>query len=277
MFIDNRVILKDNAAFTDISVVVSDPYAGEQALALVAAEDALYVGSDMPFNHRFFMLSEKNVIAGSVAVSIFNGTEFVACEDVQDFTKLDGAPFARSGIIRWELPADQGWGRVAKASDITELAGVNSKAAFWAKLTFSAAFAFGLKYVGFRFARDADLNTYYKALLAPKMMQTVNGGLPMQDYDAYHVLAAEEIIRDLRKIEVVRSCNNVLVPERFTDAACHKLAEMAYSSVQNQDRLEFAQAKYREAMGKMVFDVDQNGNGRLDRFETVQSGRLSRV
>lgn len=277
MFVDNRVILKDDTELADISVIVSDPYAGKQRLELVAAEDALYVGSDMPFNHRFFMLEEKNSVEGSVSVAIWNGQEFAACEDVQDFTKLGGAPFARSGIIRWEIPANQGWGRVSRASDIPELAAVNSKAYFWAKLTFSAAFVFDLKYVGFRFARDADLNTYYRALLGPDMMRTVNGGVPMQDWDAYHVLAAEEIIRDLRKREIIRSCNNVLVPERFTDAACHKLAEMAYSAVMNQERLEFAEKKYREAMGKMVFDVDQNGNGRLDRNETVQTGRLHRV
>lgn len=277
MFADNRVILKDNLAFTDISVVLSDPYAGKQALALVAAEDALYVGSDMPFNHRFFMIDTKNVIDGSVSVAIYNGTEFVACEDVQDFTKLDGAPFSRSGLIRWEVPANQGWGRVTKASDITELATVNSKGYYWAKFTFSAAFAFDLKYVGFRFARDADLNTYYKALLSTDMMRSVNGGIPMQDYDAFHVVAAEEIIRDLRKIEIIRSGNNVLLPERFTDAACHKLAEMAYSQLSNFERVEYAQGKYREAMGKMVFDVDQNGNGKLERIETIQTGRLSRV
>lgn len=121
------------------------------------------------------------------------------------------------------------------------------------------------------------MNTYYKALTAPAMMKSVNGGTHMDDYDAFHVLAAEEIIRDLRKIEILRSCNNVLVPERFTDAATHKLAEMAYANIGNEAKIEFAQGKYREAMGKMVFDVDQNGNGKLDRFETQQTGRLLRV
>ena len=279
MFINNRVIHKDATVFTDISALLSDPYMGEQALAVVAADDALYLGSDLPFNHRFLMLGKKNTISGTVSVAIWTGSAFTAAEDVQDFTALGGVPFARNGLLRWTLPKNVGWASVYDSSDIEELEDLKSKANFWVKITFSAAFDFELKYVGFRFARDADLRTYYRDLLTERVMQAVNGGVPMKDWDAFHVVAAEEIIRDLRAQQIVFSGNQILNPETFQDAACHKLAEMAYSNLSNEDRLEFAQGKYRQAMSKMVFDVDKDGDGRLESIEKqdAYAGRLLRT
>lgn len=262
---------------TDISALLSDPYFGEQALLVVAADDALYLGSDLPFNHRFLMLGKKNSIAGATSVSIWDGTQFSACEDVQDFTVVAGVPFARNGLLRFALPANIGWGRVYDSSEITELSSLKAKANYWAKLTFSAAFDFELKYVGFRFARDADLNTYYRDLLSPEIMKAFNRGVPMLDWDTVHVVAAEEIIRDLRAEEIVFSPNQILDPETFTDAATHKLAEMAFSQFSNQERLEFAQGKYKQAMAKRVFNVDRNCDGRLAPSEKTNTGRLHRV
>lgn len=283
MFLNNRVIHKDNTVLTDVSAILSDPHVGERALSVVAAEDALYLGSDMPFNHRFLMVQKKNTVAGSISISVWDGDEFVACEDVQDFTSVDGVPFARSGMIRFSLPQNTGWGKVYDSSEIDaagdDLSSLKSKARYWIKVTFSAAFDFELRYVGFAFARDLDLNTYYPQLNTERVMTAFNKGVPMNNWERLHVLAAEEIIRDLRKDEIVFSPNQVLNPETFTDAACHKLAEMAYSpgALANEGIVEFAQGKYKQAMAKMVFDVDTDGDGRLDEEEKKAGWRLKRV
>lgn len=279
MFINNRVIFSDNAVLEDLSAILSDPHAGKKSLAIVAAEDALFIGSDLPFNHRFFMLAAKNTLAGSVSVSIWTGEEWAACEDVQDLTKVDGIPFARSGLIRFALPTNVGWGKEYASADVTGLTGTKVQNCYWAKLTFSAAFAFDLEYIGFRFAKDSDLNTYYKDLLLPQMMKDFNHGIPMMNWDKVHVAAAEEIIKKLRKEEIIYSPNQVLDPETFTDAACHKLAEMAYSQFGESrlTKLEYAQEKYAEAMAMRVFNVDSDGDGRLEPCEKTVSGSLRRV
>lgn len=277
MFINNRVVLKDNTVKSDISAVLSDAYAGEKALAIVAAEDALYIGSDFPFNNRFLMLGKKNTVAGAIAIAVWDGSAFTAAEDIQDFTSVDGIPFARNGLIRFALPSSIGWGRVYDASDIPELSTLKSKANFWAKITFTADFDFSLKYVGFRFARDADLATYYRDLLQPNTMRAFNMGVPMENWDELHVVAAEEIIRDLRAEEIIYSGNSVLDPENFTDAACHKVAIMAFSQLKNDTRVELAQDLYRKAMGKGNFNVDKNRDGRLSVPEKTDTGRLRRV
>lgn len=278
MLINNRVIHKDNATLSDISRLMSDPHAGTWPFAVVVAEDALYLGSDMPFNHRFFLISAVNAQAGALSVAVWDGEQFTACEDVQDFTQgTNGVPFSQSGIVRWALPQNVGWGAVYDSSEISELSTVKAKANYWVKITFSAAFSFTAKYVGFAFARDLDLSVYYKDLTTDRARTAYNNGTSMTNWESVHCVAAEEIIRDLRRKEIVWSPNQILSPEIFTDAACHKLAEIVYSSFGNEERTEFAQAKYREAMAKMVFDVDKDGDGRLSARERVDTGALRRV
>lgn len=277
MLIDNRVIFKDNTTFTDISEILSDQFSGEFAFAIVASEDALYVGSDYPFNSRFFLPTKKNTVAGTVAVAIWTGSAFTACEDVKDLTSIGGVPFSRSGLIRWDLPDNVGWSKVANASEISELSTLKSRANYWAKFTFSAAFDFELKYLGFAFSKDNDLQIYYRDLLNPDRMRDLNGGSFMQTYDKFHIAAAEEVIRDLRKKEKILSGNNILDPENFTDCAVHKLAEMVYSQMQNEERLDYARSKYREALDKVYCRVDLNMDGRLQSYEKTSTGRLRRV
>lgn len=277
MFINNRAVFSDNLVYEDISLLCSDPHTGKKSLTIVAAQDALYIGSDFPFNHRFFMLGAKNISASVVSVAIWDGTQFTACEDVQDDTSVNGVPFARNGIIRWELPDDTGWYRVQNFQEIFPLATIKSRAKYWAEFTFSVDIAMDIEYVGFRFARDADLGTYYRSLLKPELMKAFNLGSPMQNWDSVHILASEEVIKDLRANDIIYSPNQILNPELFTQAACHKLAEMAWAQLRNQEMLEFAQAKYKSAMALKNFDVDKDNDGRLDDHEKVGSGRLRRV
>lgn len=277
MLINNRVILKDNAVLSDISAQVCDPREAPTDLVIVAAEDALYIGSDLPFNHRFFMLEKKNEVAGSVAVAVWDGSAFTACEDVQDLTAVGGVPFARSGLIRFALPQNVGWYKVYDSSEIAALSTLKVKASYWIRLTFSAAFDFALQYVGFRFAKDSDLAIYYPDLQQDSVRRAYAQGVPMANWDKLHVEAAEELLSDLRAEDVICSANQVLNPELFMRAAVHKMAEMAYSGLVRPEQREFAQGKYKKAMALKIFDVDTNKNGRLETAERIGEARLVRT
>jgi hypothetical protein len=279
VLINNRVILKKAAVFTDISKVLCDPYEGLQAFTAVVADDAIYIGSDLPFNNRFFLLGKKNTIAGTVAVSFWSGSAFTAAVDVQDLTSVGGVPFARSGLIRFDLPKNTAWSKVYDSTDITELAGVTARAQFWAKLTFSAAFDLEFKYVGFSFAKDSDLRTYYPQMLQETTMRAFNGGTPMQNWDALHVVAAEEVIEALKREQVVVSGNQLLDTELFKNAQCHKLAELAYGpgGLRNTDTMELAAERFQKSIAKRIFNVDENKNGRLDSVEKTENCLLRRV
>lgn len=282
MFINNRVITKIGAAYTDVSAVLSDLYGGELALAITAATDALFIGSDMPFNHRFLMLkpgSENGTAAKIAAVSIWDGSQWVAADDVQDFT-LNAAgdtTLSKNGLVRWTLPRNAAWGRVYDSSDVTELAALKSKARYWAKITFTANCSFSLRYVGFRFARDEDLNGYYRDLLDADIMKAFNRGSAMANWDEVHVVAAEEIIQDLRKDDIVFSANQVLDPELFAGSSCHKLAEIVFKQLRIEGRRDDAAKDYNRSMAKRQFNVDRNGNGRLEPREAAGDFNLRRT
>ena len=70
-----RIIWSDNGTLRDISAVLNDFRRGTQVLALVGAEDKIYVASEMPFNHKYFDVSVANAVACDITVKTWNGSE----------------------------------------------------------------------------------------------------------------------------------------------------------------------------------------------------------
>lgn len=282
MFHLNRAIISKNGTLTDLTPLLTDPQQGKYAATIVAAQDKLYIGSDLPFSHRFFMVdpTSPNSQAGAVTVDIWDGSAWSAAVDVQDLTQLEsGVPFSQSGLIRFRPALDKGWATIPDPADVNELSSLKIYDQYWARLNFSAAFAFSLEYVGFRFAKDSDLTTYYRDLLRADVMKAHNNNVAMPNWDKVHVVAAEEIIRDLRQEDVILSPNQILLPEFFTDAACHKLAEIVYSQRGEaaQGRLEYAIDKYKQAMSRKNWGVDRNATGTPSREERAGPRMLRRV
>lgn len=64
MLINNRVILDQNGTLTDLSIALSTIQSQTVTLDYESTTDYLYIGSDMPFNHRHFELSPYTPGAG---------------------------------------------------------------------------------------------------------------------------------------------------------------------------------------------------------------------
>jgi len=270
VILNNRVIYKDNAVLTDLTRNLSDAQGSGKSFSLVAAEDAIYVGSDFPFNHRFFMVSAANTVDAVPAVKIWSGAAWEDAVDVLDFTGPAAKVFAQSGLIMFAPEKSKGWARAVSTEQVTDLTSLKIYNCFWAKLTFSGAAVFTLKYVGHKFSQDSDFGIYY-ADLNRSSVRDAFFGTSTPTFDAVHVAAAEEIIRDLRARQEIFSPNQILDPDQFRDAATHKAASIIYSSFGSgqEDRRDWAVKKYREAMNKLVFNVDKDGDGRLALEEKV--------
>lgn len=272
MLPSSHVVFSDNGTLSDLSALLSDFNESGQALAIVAAQDALYLGSDLPFNHRYFHVPDalKNAITGSVTAHLWDGQQWRQAVQTHDLTKVAGVPFARSGMILWIPDRDYMPALEDTTEDIAELEDVKIYDKYWVKLTFSDAFSFTLKYLGHKFCKDSDLRTYY-ADLDRAEVRTAFYGTSTPSWDSIHVAAAEEIIRDLRARGIIWSANQILEPDTFRDAGAHKAAAIIYApGGYNQPEKQLdAEKQYKNAMGKLNFKVDRNASARLDPGESL--------
>lgn len=286
MLLNNRIIWKDNATLRDVSVTLNDWHTGAQTMDIVAAQDAIYIGSDLPFNHRYFDIhaTNKNANAATVAVSLWNGTSFVPAVDVVDQTSVSGATLAQSGIISWVPDRAEVWNKEASTEDIADLSTLKIYNFYWAKLTFSADLTntTQVKYVGHKFSTDADLKAsgYPELLLTSALRQFANGDTSKTNWTEQHIAAAEFIVKDLRKKKVIWSRNQIVDWEQLFEPAVHKCAEIIYTSQgeDSEEKRARAETKYLDSMTlDNIFNVDKDEDARLDRHEKEDRGGIFRV
>ncbi len=276
MLINNRIIWDDNGTLKDLSPELNNVFSLTKTLALVAAQDKIYIGSDLPFNHRYFMVSTANDQASVITVKNWNGSEWVATVDLVDQTLDSGGTktLGQSGILSWVTDRNKTWGLEETTENIDELATLKIYNMYWVQLTFSGNLgaSTALKYVGHKFSNDIDLGGQYPDLLRSNVLDAFLTG--KTTWDEQHVLAAEEVIRDLRKKQIIISRNQVFGWEEFTDAAKHKVAELVYSAFGKdyEERRETAREYYEDSLDKIVFQqVDKNADGRVTPSENYPS------
>jgi hypothetical protein len=277
-----RVIWADGATLRDISAAVNDYRRASQVVDIVAADDKLYIGSELPFNHKYFDISSANAVTSSVTVHTWSGSEWVAAVDVVDETKASGgtATLAQSGIISWSLDIDRmAWGCHRDSNTIPALAGTRVFNLYWVRFTFSANLTgtTALRYIGQRFSDDDDLDDLYPALASSTLKAQFQAG--KTDWKDQSFAAAEAIERDLRAKNILVRRDQVLRPELFTDASIHKTAEIIYGGLGSNwaERRKEAAEAYTRALPTKFPEIDANQNGAVDISErTITTGFMSR-
>lgn len=104
MITNQRILWDDDGTETDLSVALNDFRTGSQVIDFVAADDKLYIASDMPFNHKWIEASVVNDAASVVTVeNWFGGSDgWVSAVDIIDRTSVGGVSLAQSGVIQWK-------------------------------------------------------------------------------------------------------------------------------------------------------------------------------
>jgi hypothetical protein len=273
----NRVIFSDNGTLTDYSVELSTFTEETVSLATTTGEDYLYIGSDLPFNHKYFLIETANEDAAAVTIEYWDGNAWIEAVDVLDSTKSTGASMGKNGHIQYSFDDDKtSWG-ADDAEDITGISTLHIENLFWLRLSWSASIDFTLRYIGHRFSADADLATYYPELSKSAVKAQFASG--KTDWDHQTLAAANEIIRDLKIKRIVLSPNQILDWRKFRTASIHKLAELIFNAFGDDyvNNLQASRAYYVEAMNQVYFDIDANRNAKLDRSErSFSSGFMKR-
>lgn len=280
MLLNNRIIWSDNGTLKDLSSVLSNFASGSQVIDYVASEDEIFIGSDMPFNHRYFQVKVANDQDAQAKVAIWTGNAFEDTVDQIDQT-LDSTgakSMAKSGILSWVPDRQKYWVREESTENITDLSTLKIYNLYWARLKFDANLknTFELAYVGHRFCSDNDLYSKFPDLANTDLMTSFAAG--KVDWVEQQVAASEVVVRDLRADNKLWSVNQVLEWERFQEAAVYKTAEFAFSAFGKDyaDDVASARKYYKEALGQSRGGIDLDGNGALKPYEQVSQAGVRR-
>lgn len=276
LFPYHRAIFQNNTNFIDISKHVANPYSDDYVFPYTNSEDYLYLGSDMPFNHRYFLIDPNypNAVGAVPSVDIWDGSAWRAAVDVIDTTQVtSGVSLSGSGMIMWQPDRVRQWGFETTSEDISELSSFKIYDMYWARISWSNVFTptTEIRYIGQSFATDGDLAAYYPDLNDSDVKTAYASG--KTDWNEQHIAAAEEIVRHLRSKRVIWSRSQLLDPAIFTIPAVHKAAEIIYRAFGESHERQIAMATkaYATAIAQPAFNVDKDRDGRQDRRERTYS------
>lgn len=276
MLSSNRIIWSDNGTLIDISTELNEILTGTKVLPIVAAEDALYIGSDLPFNHRYMHVSVANDVVSAMTVALWSGSVWNNAVDIMDGTTSGGATLAQSGVLSWVPERTKPWNRDLSTENITALSTLKIYDLYWARIRFSVSLkaTTALTFMGNRFSADTDLFAQYPDLNNSDYMTSFASGKTSWNDQA--LTAAEYVIQDLKEMNVIRSQSQILDWVIFRNASVHKTAEIIYRSFGKDylDNVKLAQAAYKASLKLGIYNVDTNANAALDESERKQTSEF---
>jgi hypothetical protein len=279
MLINQRVIWSNNGSLVDMSIETNDLFSGTKVIDLTYNQDYIYIGSDLPFNHRYFQISVANAIASVASVDIWDGSTWNPAVDVLDQTAASGASMAQSGILSWTTDESKSWVQEKTTENIAALSTLKIYDLHWVRLSWSASWTgtTAISYIGHKFADDNTLTALYPDLGRTAVKTAHTSG--KTTWNDQSVLASEMIIAQLRKERILWSGSQIFSWEMFQIAQVHKTAHLVYSSFGEAKKEERDEAKkqYDEAMNQITFpNQDKNADGHLDTTERFNSIRWVR-
>ena len=177
---------------------------------------------------------------------------------------------AQSGIISWSIDRNAAWSRESTTEDITGLTDFKIYDKFWARLTLSAtpSGSCAIKYIGAKFSSDSDLAIEYPELLRTSLLQQFDpNDSSKADWNDQHLKAADVIISELKKKNVIISDAQILDWESLKLVSVHRVAMMIFSNLGKDYDSDFSKAKkeYQDRISRLnSFDVDRDLDGRQD-------------
>lgn len=278
---DQRVIWSDDGTLNDLSINLNDFLSGTEVIPFVAAEDFIYIASDLPFNHRYIELESVNAATSAPTVDIWFGNSWEAAVDIIDRTETSGVTLAKSGILQWNTDRLEGWERELDADDVD---GIDTSVViynfYWMRLKFSADLTgtTEIKFIGHKFSDDDDLEGFYPDL-KNQNLKTAWESAFKTDWKEQACWAARQMILDLKARNIMKSPSQLLDYEKFTLPSVHKTAEIIYTGLGPRfaDSAGLARQRYTDTLNQRFFNVDVNRDGSLSEVEKhLESGFLSR-
>jgi len=273
-----RVIWGDNGILKDISKPLND-FRGAHNVVIdyKAATDSIYIGTELPFNSRYFKVGTTNNLSSNASIAVWDGNSWVPTKDVIDETQeshLHDTSLFKNGSISFVLDRDdRGWGSEQDSNDIPNLTGTFIYDLFWSKWTWSADWKAqtSLSYIGSLYSTDNDLATFYPDLMNIDLMSAFETG--KTDWLDQGISAAEAIERELRSKSIIMRREQLFDWSLLIEASIHKTAEIIYGGLGSayNEAKKLALESYIKAINLKYFETDRNGDGFLSPVEQRHS------
>lgn len=257
---------------TDISVAVGDYKSTSYALSYTTG-NYIYVGMTTPFNNLWIdMTTPSGISAGSPTVQIWWAQQWSNAVDILDMT----SGMTATGRIAWATDYLKGWDRELKSVDVG-LTGTAIYDRYWVRISWPSNFSASINYIGQKFSSDSTLEIYYPDLLQSAIMNGFKTG--KTNWNDQHYIAAESILKELRKRNFIQDRGQVFDWTAFEEASCRKVAEIAYSAfgLPYAEHAAKAKALYLECLNDKAFSFDKTMDGHMTMQEHVtKEGWISR-
>lgn len=261
-----RLFFSDNGSLIDWTVSLGDYKSGAVSASIVPAQDYFYVGSVAPFNHLYFKLgSTVNASSGTISIEYWDGNSWSEVIETMDET----SGFTQSGFITWVPDRQSSWIRSNTNLDgqaITGLTSLQIYDLYWARLKFTGTFDAGIQFAwaGQKFSDDNDLGAEFPDLVRATAKTAFEAG--KTSYEEQAVRAAEVIVQDLIKENIIWNKNQILDREEFKLMSVSKVAEIIYNAFGDDylDQKQAARNEYQSRFKKVIYSVDKNSNATLE-------------
>lgn len=267
---NNRIIFINNSEEKDISRELAKFDSLESSLS-ITSDDNLYIGTRLPFNHFFIEIEDGNAELNKPEFTIetWDGDRWRQCFDIIDGTN----GLSQSGHIEFTPDREWQWWRYDtnySNSVIEDLKNFKIYDKYWLKISFSENLSenIKIKYIGNKFSDDVDLKLEYPDLLRTSVLEAFETN--KTNWNGQHFRAAEIVIKDLIDIGVIEEKGQILNWRDYTDAAIHKVAEIAFNSFGSSytDNSVTARREYQDRISKRIHRVDRNKNAIEDPEES---------
>lgn len=263
-----RTIIQDNTSYTDYSLDNSDS-SSTLPVALVANEDAIYIGKQIPFNNFFVWIDTANSNSSTISIQYWNNNAWLNAVDILDGTSSSGATLAQNGTIQFSPVTNQTWTRITDTSDTnntpTELRSFTVYNLYWLKITVSndLSASSAIKKIFYRFTDrqtvatiDTDLSNYETALSITDLTDKI-------------ILASKEILTILKVKSLVIDEGQILRLNDFYLPTAYQVLVILLQDLGEDFRpkRELYISKVQEFLKVENLSLDTNSNGFLERQE----------
>jgi len=267
-----------SGSVTEITKQVNS-YKSETYSLSMTDSDYIYLSFDFPTNHFFVKMgSVVNTVNSNMSIDYWTGQGWEPVVHKNDYTEA----LSSSGMVEFTPNRQSSWNigsTNSSGSNITGLESITVYDQYWVRISFSADLdpSINLNYIGNVFSSDEDLFSEFPVFNDSNFLTGFETG--KTTWEEQHVKAADLIIQDLKRKNVIVGKEQLLDISILAPASVCKVAEIIFNAFGKDyvEQLNRAKAEYATRIDLSKFLVDVTNDGIKDLGEnTVSQGWLSR-